>query len=746
MTLQKITRLSAAALSVYLGLASFSFAEDATNKAKPTDWYSWRGPQQNGTTVEKGLPETFKADGETTLWKKEEYGSRSTPIVMNGRLYIVCRHKPDTPEEAEKTVCLNAETGELIWESIHNIYMTVAPSERIGWSSVCGDPETDRVYVLGLGCLFQCLDGKTGKVVWERSLLEEFGMVSAYGGRTNFPVVFEDLVIISGVVVAWGENAVPAHRMLALDKSTGAPVWYNSTKPRPEDTTYSTPVLTVLNGQAAMVFGAADGALYAVQPRTGKVIWKYQVSPRGLNVSPLIVDGIVYSGHGEQNESDRTVLGAVFAFDGNTSGDITEDKLLWKIPAKAVSRSCPVKIGDRIYYTDDGGAIFGVNSKTGELVGKGKLRPNMYGSPIVSDGKLFVADNSANIQVLKHTDSGLEVVSKARLNDGGEVFGSFVASNGRLYLPTTKALYCFGNKDAKVTADPLPEPLAEPALTDKTVARIQLCPVEMIMVPGQKAKLQVRAYNAAGQYLKLLEDAEISIEGAGSVGDGQVFTAPTEAGTGLAVVMTAKSGELSSVARVRVIPPLPWKYDFEDKKVPAHWIGSSYRHQPIELPTGGNGLVKVSTIPKGTKSQGFIGMPKMSDYTIQGEFYALDTKNKVPTTKLPDMGLVAQRYALVLNGAQSLVINTWGSHDFRFHVKMPYEWTAKTWYVLKFRVENSNGKAIVKGKVWKKDEAEPEAWTLEGTDDMPNTIGSPGIIGDSTDAEYFIDNISVEKN
>jgi hypothetical protein len=265
-------------------------------------------------------------------------------------------------------------------------------------------------------------------------------------------------------------------------------------------------------------------------------------------------------------------------------------------------------------------------------------------------------------------------------------------------------------------------------------------------VPGQKAKLQVRAYNAAGQYLKLLEDAEITIDGAGSVGDGQVFTAPTEAGTGMPVVMTAKSGELSSVARVRVIPPLPWKYDFEDKKVPAHWIGSSYRHQPIELPTGGNGLVKVSTIPKGTKSQGFIGMPKMSDYTIQGEFYALDTKNKVPTTKLPDMGLVAQRYALVLNGAQSLVINTWGSHDFRFHVKMPYEWTAKTWYVLKFRVENSNGKAIVKGKVWKKDEAEPEAWTLEGTDDMPNTIGSPGIIGDSTDAEYFIDNISVEKN
>src|SRR5690606_23841801 len=111
---------------------------------------------------------------------------------------------------------------------------------------------------------------------------------------------------------------IPAHRFIAFDKTTGAAVWLKSTKLRPEDTTYSTPVFTTLNGQPAMVVGAGDGAIYAMQPRTGKTIWKYQASTRGLNTTPLVDDGIVYCGHSEQNQTDTTILGAIFAFNGNT--------------------------------------------------------------------------------------------------------------------------------------------------------------------------------------------------------------------------------------------------------------------------------------------------------------------------------------------------------------------------------------------------------------------------------------------
>ena len=721
-------------------------ASSTGNKGKPTDWYHWRGPMQNGHSLEKGLPDSFDVDGENLLWRKEAFATRATPIVMNGRLYTICRSEPETTKEAEKTVCVNAETGELIWESIHNIFLSDAPSERIGWASLAGDPETDKVYMLGLGCMLKCMEGKTGKILWEKSMLEEYGMLSTYGGRTNFPTVFEDMLIVSGVMTGWDQTAIPAHRIMAMDKSTGAPIWLMSTRLRPEDTTYSTPIFTVLNGQAAMVLGAADGAVYALQPRTGKVIWKYQASPRGINVTPLVDQGIVYCGHGEQNESNRTILGAIFAFDGNTTGDITEDKLLWKVPGKTISRSSPVKIGERVYFVDDSGTMVGVNAKTGAIEAEKKLGRIMFGSPVVSEGKIYIGENTGKIYSLKPTESGFDVLGQTRLNDGSEVFGSFAVANGRLYLPTNKALFCIGKKEAKVDADPLPKHVSETFSVDKTIAHIQICPVEMLLSPGQKAKLQVRAYNAAGQYLRLLPDAAIAIEGGGTVSDDLIYTAPTEtAGTG--VLLSAASGDLKSIARARVIANLPWKYDFEDKKVPLFWIGAAYRHQPFELPTGGNGLVKISTIPKGTRSQAFLGKPGLHDYTIQAEVYGTDKKNKVPTTKLPDMGVVNQRYTLSLEGSQKLQIRSWVSlQEQRFAKTIPFEWQANTWYTMKFSSENKDGKAILRGKVWKTSEAEPETWTIEGEDLLPNTIGSPGLFGNSSDAEFYVDNVSVTAN
>ena len=738
----------ASALAMTLAADGLAVAQEGASKLKATDWYHWRGPQQNGQSLETGLPTSFSIEGENLLWRKEEFATRSTPVVMNGRVYVVCRHEAETNKEAEKTVCINAETGEKIWESIHNIYLSDAPSERVGWASVIADPETDCVYVLGLGCTFQCLDGKTGKLIWEHSMLEEYGMLSTYGGRTNFPVVYEDMVIISGVNTGWDQTAVPTHRFLALDKNTGAAIWTMSTRPRPEDTTYSTPIFTVLNGQAAMVLGAADGAIYALQPRTGKVIWKYQASPRGMNVAPLVENGIVYMGHGEQNESDRTVLGAVFAIDGNTSGDIPEEKLLWKVPKRTVSRSSPVRVGERIYYIEDGAALFGVNAKTGAIEVEKKLGRIMFGSPIVSEGKLYIAENTGRIWCLEPTETEIKVVGQTRLNDGSEIFGSFAISNGRMYLPTNKALLCIGVPKPQVAADlKLPEPPAEPAVTDTQIAHIQLCPVEMLVQPGSKAKLQVRGYNALGQYIRLVPEATIAVDGTGSVAEDQVYLAG-ETPTGSGVKLEASFGELKSTARARVIPPLPWVFDFEDKKVPMHWIGMAYRHQPAELPDGaGNGLVKISTIPKGTRSQGFLGLPKFHDYTVQGEFYAMDTKNKVPTTKLPDMGVVAQRYTLALEGSQRLQLRSWVSLlEQRFAVTIPYEWQPKTWYVIKLRAETAEGKAILKGKVWKKGEAEPEAWTIQGEDLTPNLQGSPGLFGNSTDAEFYVDNVTVTAN
>ncbi len=733
-------------LAGFLSQPAFLTAADPTSNG--ADWAHWRGPSMNGISYETNLPESWSPSGENLLWQKEEYATRSTPVAMNGRVYVVCRAFPETTKEGEKTVCLNAETGELIWESVHNIFLSDAPAERVGWSSVVCDPETDRVFVLGLGCVFECLDGKTGKAIWTHSMIEEYGMLSTYGGRTNFPTVFEDLVIISGVMTGWGDTAVPAHRFVAFDKNTGVAAWFVSTKVRPEDTTYSTPLFTAFNGEAAMVVGAADGAVYAFQPRTGKTIWRYQASTRGINSSPIVdEDGIVYCGHGERNSSDTNILGAVFAFDGKTTGEIPEDKLLWKVPKKTIGRSAPIKIDDRVYFMEDGALMLVYEAKTGKLVTEKKLGRIMFGSPVYGDGKIYVAENSGRISILKPTEKGFDTLNQAKTTDGGEIFGSPIIYGGRLYIPTTSALYCIGSKDRKaVPATKKIEPPKEtPVKEDTEVAHIQLAPVELLLRPGQRAQFQVRAYNKKGQYLKLIEDATFSTDNNGTMADDEIFTAPGDSKSA-AVIITAKHGELTSAARVRIIPPLPWSFDFNDKTVPPTWIGASYRFQPKDV-DGESVLVKISTIPKGTRSQSWMGWTNLENYTVQADFYATDDKGKDKSELVPDCGLIAQRYTLDLQGAQRLQIRSWTPRlELRFAKTIDYEWQIKTWYTMKFQSENVADGVTLRGKVWKRGEAEPESWLIEATDKTPNRNGSPGLFGNSTGAEFYVDNVSVVPN
>ena len=199
---------------------SFSMpARAADVPVDPLDWPHWRGPEMNGISREKGLVGSWDPETkENLLWKKTELATRATPIVMRGKLYTICRDKPETTQEGEKIVCADAVTGDIKWENINNVFLSDAPAERVGWSSVTGDPQTGHIYAQGLCGFLQCIDGETGKTLWSHSLSEEYGILSTYGGRTNLPTIFEDLVIVSGVTTGWGDQAIPAHRFIAFHK------------------------------------------------------------------------------------------------------------------------------------------------------------------------------------------------------------------------------------------------------------------------------------------------------------------------------------------------------------------------------------------------------------------------------------------------------------------------------------------------------------------------------------------------
>jgi len=100
-----------------------------------------------------------------------------------------------------------------------------------------------------------------------------------------------------------------------------------------------------------------------------------------------------------------------------------------------------------------------------------------------------------------------------------------------------------------------------------------------------------------------------------------------------------------------------------------------------------------------------------------------------------------------LMGVQQLQLRSWTSRlELRFAKTVPFAWEAGKWYTIKLRADNANGQVMLKGKVWLRGTPEPSTWTIEAADATPNVTGSPGLFGNSTSGEFYIDNVLVTPN
>lgn len=749
MCFRQITRAATLAIAGWMAVTATSalLAADHDNS-----WTYWRGAGYDGHSSATGLPESWDPEGgagSNLLWKRDDLGGRSTPVVMNGRLYFLTRSEPGTPREGEKVVCLDVETGETLWENRFNVWLSDVPDTRVGWSSVVADPETGNVYALGVCDYFMCIDGETGETLWSHPLHEQYGMLSTYGGRTNFPIVHEDLVIISGIIINWGERAKPNHRLLAFDKRTGEPVWFEGTKDLPEDTTYSAPSLTTIDGQRQLIMGCGDGGVWGKQPRTGRTLWTYRLSRRGLFATPLVVGNRVYAGHSEENV-DGVSMGAVVALEISGTGEETQCKELWKIEELVAGRSSPVLVDGRLYVVDDRCKLWVIDAETGELVVDRRITigdRKQWASLTYADGKLYCLTENGRWAIMEPTEDGVEFLDKGRMRD--QAFqASPVVAEGKLFFLGTAGLYCVGTGEGK-PATSVPQLGEEaPVSENQTTAWVQMVPAEAVIRPGESVDLKVYKYNAIGQLLgeASADEVQFVVDGPGQVETGRFVAAASSEHA--ANVITAKIGDVTGEARVRVIPELPWKFTFDElSDPPVTWVGARYRHV-IRTIDGSPAMVKVNTIPKGTRSQGWMGPSNLSNYTVMA-----DVKGTRMSDQLPDIGLIAQGYTLDLMGnSQKLQIRTW-TPQLRMSQEVEFPWQEDIWYRMKFQasVEEDasapEGKvAVLRGKVWPKGEPEPKEWTVEARDTSPQTQGSPGIFGNAKVAELHLDNIEVVPN
>src|SRR6185369_10583467 len=95
-----------------------------------------------------------------------------------------------------------------------------------------------------------------------------------------------------------------------------------------------------------------------------------------------------------------------------------------------------------------------------------------------------------------------EVLSHVALD--GKCFGTPVAYNGKVYVQTTRKLYCFGkngNNDGLA-----PEPQAKEWPKPGPAKALQIIPSEVTLRPGQSATFRARSVDAKGFTVEEIKD------------------------------------------------------------------------------------------------------------------------------------------------------------------------------------------------------------------------------------------------
>ena len=705
------------------------------------DWPSWRGATQTGVSTEKGLISQWSVNGENLLWKADFIG-RSTPVVMNGRVYVIGRTGEKITMQ-EHIACFDAKDGRKLWERKFNVYHSTVPFNRVGWASLVGDPETGNIYAHGVGALMICLD-KNGKLLWMHNMTEEYGHLSGYGGRTDIPVIDEDLVIQGFVNSNWGDQTPPRHRIYAWDKRTGELRYISTPGGAPYDfNVYSTPVIAVINGERLLIGGNADGTIYAIRTRTGEKVWGFLLSKRGINAS-VVVDGTtVYASHSEEN-IDGATMGRIVAIDGTGKGDITKTAERWRYDELEAGYASPAIYNGVLYIIDNAANLYAIDSKSGKLQWKQNLGTVGKGSPVVADGKIYATEVNGTFKILQPGPDSAKVLDSEQIMVKGaraaEIYGSPAIAYGRVYFTTEEGLYCLGNKKARFKAEPSHVsviPGEQPADKGVVPASLQVVPADVLLKPGDNLQFRVRAFDDKGRYLRDVQGAWTP-GNLGTIDASGKFVAANGVHAGM---LTAEAAGIKSVARVRIIPDLPMQEDFESielEKTPSTWIGATGKFFVREK-DGKKVLVK-PVLERGLQTSDiFIGSPSWSTYTIQVD--VMGTLNKRRTA---DVGIINSGYKLSLMGShQRLQLVSWDSM-LRINQMAPYEWKPNIWYTLKLKVDTTGDKGILKARIWPTGEKEPETWTIETEDPLPINGGSPGIYGFSN-AEIYYDNIRVTK-
>jgi outer membrane protein assembly factor BamB len=742
-----------------------------TGISQANDWTNWRGPLQNGVSLEHYTDAGKLAD--TPAWTYAARG-RGTPVIFDGKV-ILWGYKGETSDLIELLTCLDAKTGKKIWEHEIPDYLSDSIYNRYSIGAPTVDPETKRIYLVSNAGVFLCYE-LDGTKVFEIPLMEDFGRMTFPNARVGSPVIEGEYVLTHFIYSNWGADGPAADRIYGFDKKTGELVWWS--RPGvvpPVDSSFSTPVLETRDGKRVAYYATGCGHIVCVNARNGKAYWKMPVCKNGVNASVVIHKGNkLIAIHGDEN-IDTTEKGRLVCIKLpeklNEPTDIESAVLepsveLWRLPLSATSSS-PVVVGDVVYQMTDGAELYAINAETGAQLWKKKLsNANLHSSPLYVDGLLYCPMMEGKLVVLKPGEKDAEIVQEIKLD--GDCLGAPSVCDGQLYVTTTKQFYCFPIPNSGIKVDAAP--VADIPKAGKPAA-LQIIPAETVIMTGDKQVFRTRSVDANGFVVSedvkgvkwesfIPPTAKVKATMDAKFNEAGELVVASDAKVSAGAFKATSPEGLTGTIRGRALKNLPITQDFESYTLteefpvdpqnnpaykfaypPLPWIGARFKFQVMEK-DGSKVFGKSFDRLLFQRASVFFAPSHLKNYTMQA-----DVLTEGNARSKADIGLINQRYLVCLRGnAGKLEVS---SNPERLKQEVAFKMTANKWYTLKCRVDvAADGSGVVQAKAWEKGTAEPDAWTIEVKVPRAHTNGSPGIFGFTplNQKRMYLDNLSVTPN
>jgi outer membrane protein assembly factor BamB len=374
-------------------------------------------------------PAMFRGDAAHTGWYGEP-GIRS--LTLKWRVGTGGKVR-SSPLVAGDLVLVGSEDGLL--------YAADRDTGGVRWTHDCGGPVTSspaaadgRVYVVGGDGHLHALELETGKLLWTVTVGDPVPYEQRPGEPRNWDFYRSSPTVHDGTVVFGGADG----HVYAVDAARGSVRWKHDL----EGAVRSTPAAA----RDTVYVGSMEGTLHALDLATGTQRWVFDTEgnpyfPRGeVQSSPAVADGVAYVGARD---------GFLYAVDAATG------EQRWRADHEGswVITSPAVRDGLVFAGSSDGEFVHAVDAKTGEERWRFVTGSRVFSSPAVAGGLVYLGTWNGDLIGLDVRDGARKASNMAE----SAIMSSPVVADGVLYVGSDDScLYAFEGK----AYDPAQEPRA----------------------------------------------------------------------------------------------------------------------------------------------------------------------------------------------------------------------------------------------------------------------------------------------